>query len=120
MSNTFTLSFTLWEVALLIIAIAFVFGTVHLIKALKSLAETFTTVNRLMEDNRSGVKNIVANASDMTDEAEGLVKETRKTVDSLQNEVVGPAVELMSYGVKLLTVLGHGKTRAKKKTQKKQ
>ena len=54
----------------------------------------------------------------MTDRKGGLVKETRKTVDTLQSEVVSPAVDLMSYGVKLLTVLGHRKPKAKKKTQK--
>lgn len=50
-----TLSFSIWELAVLIIAIAFVFGTVYLIKVFKNLGSTLETTAKLMDENRAQI-----------------------------------------------------------------
>ncbi|PKM53041.1 MAG: hypothetical protein CVV00_14300 [Firmicutes bacterium HGW-Firmicutes-5] len=61
-----TLNFSLWELALLLVGVAFVVGTVYLVKLFKSLAATFDTTTKLMEDNRLALRSIMENADDIT------------------------------------------------------
>ena len=47
-----TLSFSIWELAVLIIVFYFVFGTVYLIKVFIILGSTLETTAKLMDVNR--------------------------------------------------------------------
>ncbi|MGL4284517.1 DUF948 domain-containing protein [Eubacterium aggregans] len=115
MSNTITLSFTLWEVALLIIAIAVVIGTVYLVKVFKSLALAMDTANKMMEENRSNVKIIVDKTTDMTETTESILEDVHGTVDSLTNEIITPVVDIVGKGVKVMSGISKVTWKSKKK-----
>ncbi|MEG0810995.1 MAG: DUF948 domain-containing protein, partial [Eubacterium sp.] len=88
MDNMITLSFSVWELAILIVAIAFVFGTVYLIKVFKNLADTLHTTNKLMEDNRESIKSIVGDAEEMAERANDMTVEIQDTVNSMKKDVI--------------------------------
>lgn len=114
MNNMISLSFSVWELAVLIVAIAFVFGTVYLIKVLKNLAETLGNTNKLMEENREAINNIVNDAEEMTSRANTMTMEVQGTIDNMKNEIIDPLVQALSKIVKVAGVLKKREKKIKK------
>ncbi|MBP8742772.1 MAG: DUF948 domain-containing protein, partial [Acidaminococcaceae bacterium] len=79
-----TLNFSLWELALLLVGVAFVVGTVYLVKLFKSLAATFDTTTKLMEDNRLALRSIMENADDITKSTAHIVDKSSLMVDEVE------------------------------------
>ncbi len=121
MTNTVTLSFTLWEVALLIIAIAVVYGTVQLVKVFKNLAATLDSTNKMMEENRAQIKVITENAESLTTEADAMVKIAHETVDTVMDDMVTPILGMAGRAIKLISTInkvGGAKKQKEKKAAK--
>ena len=55
-----------WELALMIIAIAVIFGTVALVRLLKSVSATVETAENMMKENRKQIDAIVENIDGIT------------------------------------------------------
>lgn len=118
-----TLSFSMWELAVLIIAIAIVFGTVQLVKVLKNLTETLANANKIMDENRSQFKNIVDNTSDITANSSDVIKDVKDTVDTVNADIVAPVMDGTKKVVSIINSVGKVNTRVAKrkdKSQKKQ
>ena len=95
-----TLNFSLWELALLLVGVAFVVGTVYLVKLFKSLAATFDTTTKLMEDNRLALRSIMENADDITkstahivDKSSMMVDEVEVALNTIKKDVIDPVVK---------------------------
>ena len=98
-----TLNFSLWELALLLVGVAFVVGTVYLVKLFKSLAATFETTTKLMEDNRLALRSIMENADDITkstahivDKSSLMVDEVEVALNTIKQDVIDPVVKAAS------------------------
>lgn len=98
-----TLNFSLWELALLLVGIAFVVGTVYLVKLFKSLAATFDATTQLMEDNRLALRSIMENTDDITKSTAYVVAKTGSMVDevevainTIKQDVIDPVVKAAS------------------------
>lgn len=120
-----TVSFSIWELAVLIIAIAFVFGTVYLIKVLK-LGATLETTAKLMDENRAQIHNIMdnvdsitQNADDMTNKANDMLGGVEDSVNHLKSDVVDPLVGAFAKIAKVMQVISKGEARAANKKEKK-
>lgn len=72
-----------WELALIIIAIAVIYGTVHLVRVFKNLVETLKRVNHLLADNEEQVTHIVTNVDSVMEDA-------KTSVDTVKNDVIEP------------------------------
>ncbi|MGL4607720.1 MAG: DUF948 domain-containing protein [Eubacteriaceae bacterium] len=103
-----TLNFSLWEIAVLMVGIAFVVGTVYLVKLLKSLAGTFDETTKLMEDNRLALKSIMENADEITkssanivDKASQMVDEVEDSINTVKGQVIMPLVDSLSTVAKV-------------------
>lgn len=121
-----TLSFSIWELAVLIIAIAFVFGTVYLIKVFKNLGETLSTTAKMMDENRAQLHNIMENvdditqnAGDMTDKANNMLGGVEDSVTHLKSDVVDPLVGAFSKIAKVMSVVSKSEARAANRKEKK-
>lgn len=106
-----TLNFSLWELAILMIGIAFVVGTVYLVKFLKSLAGTFNETTRLMEDNREALRRIIENTDDITkssanvaEKASQMVDEVEDSINTIKNQVINPVVKSVASAAKILSL----------------
>lgn len=104
-----TLNFSLWEVAVLLIAIAFVVGTIYLVKLFKSLATTVDLTTKLMEDNRLALRSIMENTDDITKSSANVVEKTSVMVDeveqsfsAIKQEVIDPVVKSLAMVAKIL------------------
>lgn len=98
-----TLNFSLWELAVLLVGIAVVVGTVYLVKLFKSLAATFDATTQLMEDNRLALRNIMENADDITkstahvvEKTSGMVDEVEMALSTIKNDVIDPIIKATS------------------------
>ncbi len=98
-----SLSFSIWELALLIIAIAFVVGTVYLVKTLKNLAETLSSSAKLIEENRVRIYNILEdveeitqNSGELTGKANEMVTGMEASVHTLIDDVINPITGALS------------------------
>ncbi|WP_303867034.1 DUF948 domain-containing protein [Acetobacterium wieringae] len=98
-----TLNFSLWELALLLVGVAFVFGTVYLIKLFKSLAATFDTTTKLLEENRLALHSIIENTDDITkstaqivDKSNLMVDEVEMAFNTIKQDVIEPVVKAAS------------------------
>ena len=121
-----TVSFSIWELAVLIIAIAFVFGTVYLIKVFKNLGATLETTAKLMDENRAQIHNIMdnvdsitQNADDMTNKANDMLGGVEDSVTHLKTDVVDPLVGAFSKIAKVMQVDSKGDARAANRKEKK-
>ena len=121
-----TVSFSIWELAVLIIAIAFVFGTVYLIKVFKNLGATLETTAKLMDENRAQIHNIMdnvdsitQNADDMTHKANDMLGGVEDSVNHLKSDVVDPLVGAFAKIAKVMQVISKGEARAANKKEKK-
>ncbi len=100
-----TLNFSLWELSLILIGIAFVVGTVYLVKLFKSLAATFDTTTKLMEDNRLALRSIMENADDITKSTAHIVNQSSKMVDEVEVALNTIKQDVIDPVVKVATVL---------------
>ena len=98
-----TLNFSLWEFAILLVAIAFVVANIYLVKLFKSLSATFDTTTKLMEDNRLALRSIMENADDITkssahvvETASEMVDEVEASVNMIKQDVIDPVVKAAS------------------------
>jgi|LGVE01.1.fsa_nt_gb uncharacterized protein YoxC len=104
-----TLSFSLWEVAVLIVAIAVIIGTVYLVKLFKSIANTLELTTKLMEDNRSSLANILNNTEEITkstanitDKTNKMVNEVEQSIDMVKKDFIQPLIKNMASISKLI------------------
>ena len=104
-----TLNFSLWEVAILLIGIGFIVATIYLVKLFKSLALTFDTTTKLMEDNRLALRSIMENTDEITkssakvaDKASIMVNEVEQSINTIKQDVIDPVVKSMAIVAKFL------------------
>jgi|GEM_PF-735850 len=97
-----TLSFSLWELAVFLIAIAIIVGTVQLVKVFKNLSATLENTNKILDDNRAQIKSIIGNADEMTEEGKSLLKDAHGTVNHISEDVVNPLVTVVSNLVNII------------------
>jgi len=104
-----TLNFSLWEVAVLLIGIGFIVATIYLVKLFKSLALTFDTTTKLMEDNRLALRSIMENTDEITkssanvaDKASIMVNEVEQSINTIKQDVIDPVVKSMAIVAKFL------------------
>lgn len=104
-----TLNFNLWEVAILLVGIAVIIGTVYLVKLFKSLALTLDTTTKIMEDNRLVIQSIMANTEEITkssasvaDKASMMVDEVEQSISTVKQDVIDPVVESLAIVVRFL------------------
>ncbi|MGD9474584.1 MAG: DUF948 domain-containing protein [Eubacteriaceae bacterium] len=116
-----TLNFSMWELAVLLIGIAFVVGVVYLVKLLKNLAQTFDSMNRLLEENRMALHSIISNADSITkssaevlDKANDMVDEVEGAINVIKSDVIDPAVKIAGMLKKVSSVLQSSKFSKKK------
>ena len=95
-----TLNFSMWELAILLIGIAFVIGVIYLVKLFKNIGETLSATTKMMEENRVVLHNILNNAENITkssseviDKANGMVDEVENAVDLVKRDVIDPVVK---------------------------
>ncbi|MDO4287936.1 MAG: DUF948 domain-containing protein [Eubacterium sp.] len=105
-------TFSVWELALLIIAIAFVVGTAYFVKMLKNLAETLNTSAKLIDENRvqlhnilNDVEEIAKNSGELTGKANQMVEEVETSVTALVTDVINPLVGSLSKVAKVAGVV---------------
>lgn len=99
-----------WELALIIIAIAVIYGTVHLVKVFKNLVETLKKVNHLLADNEEQVTHIVTNV-------DAVMEDARTSVDTVKNDVIAPLSANVS---KFVSVLGRLNASGERKASKRE
>ncbi len=99
-------SFQLWELALLIVAIAFVVAIVYLVKVLKSLAKTSDDIDTLLQYNRKNIDQIVDNANDISDSTKNVMNEAETTVNRVSTELVEPVLDSTGKVINLVTTVG--------------
>lgn len=110
------LSFTLWELALFIIAVAFIIGTVYAVKAFSAMANSLKNVNRLLEINTDKITDIVNNVDTITQHAESITDDTQESVTQLKNEVIDPLVDTFGKLAKIMQFIAKAeKVRNRKK-----
>ena len=99
-------SFQLWELALLIVAIAFVFAVVYLVKLLKSISKTSDDIDTLLQYNRKNIDKIVDNTNDITDSTKNVMNETETAVNRVSNELVNPILDSTGKVIGLVSTVG--------------
>lgn len=116
-----TLNFSLWELAVLLVGIAFVVGTVYLVKLFKSLAATFDATTQLMEDNRLALRNIMENTDDITkstahvvEKTSGMVDEVEVALNTIKTDVIDPVMKAVSVLKKWSDVFQSSRVKNKK------
>lgn len=104
------LSITWWELALLIIAIAFVVGIYYLVRFLKGFIATLNNVNVLLTENKRSLDNIITNldaitndSSKMSNKADNIAGEIENTVNTVKADVVNPLVQALAVLVKVMS-----------------
>jgi uncharacterized protein YoxC len=100
-----------WELALIIIAIAVIYGTVHLVRVFKNLAETLKKVNHLLADNEAQVTHIVTNVDSVMEDA-------KTSVDTVKKDVIEPLSANVGKFVSVLGRLNAGGERKARKREK--
>jgi len=100
---SFDISF--WELALIIVAIAFVFGTVHLIHVLKNLAELLKDTSKITEDNRTAIKNTMDNIQNLSKEATTATAHVNHIADEVDTAVNTVKTDVLEPLAKILTRL---------------
>lgn len=87
-----TITITFWEIALLIIAIAFIFLTVALVRVFNNLKrvlikseESLTKVNALIDDNKGDLTKVIGNSKDITKSVTGITKDVEAVTKSLSS-----------------------------------
>lgn len=118
-----TITIQAWEVALLIMAIALVVGTVYLVKVLKELAETVKTVDRLIDENRmqihgilNEVESIGKNTNGITNSANNLTSDIEETVNGVKSSVLGTVAGVASTATGILS--GGSRTKQSREIRK--
>ncbi|MBC3797194.1 DUF948 domain-containing protein [Acetobacterium paludosum] len=113
-----TLNFSLWELAILLVGIAFIIGTIYLVKLFKSIAMTFDITTKLMEDNRLVLQRIMENTDDITkssahvvETASDMVDEVGDALNTIKQDIIDPVVKAASV---LKKGLGIFQTKSKK------
>lgn len=106
------LSMTWWELALIIIALAIVVGTYFLVKFLKNLIQTLTSVNTFVTENKRNFDNIVENidiitrdTSKLTDKADIITGELESTVSSVNQDVMVPLIQTLATLAKMFQTM---------------
>lgn len=106
------LSFSIWELALLIIAIAFVVGTVYFVGMLKNLTETLKNSAKLIDENRAQLHNILndveeiaKNSGELTGKANQMAAGVENSVNALVSDVIDPLVGGLSKVAKVAGVV---------------
>lgn len=122
--------FHIWEIGVLIAAVALVVLSVYLVKVLKKLAVTVDDVNLLLQKNNQSIDNIiknadtaVSNAAGITQVAEKNVRRVGTAVDSLvaarpgktTASTLNKVVAYGKYGVAALAVLSQIRRERKRK-----
>ncbi|KNZ41343.1 hypothetical protein AKG39_12005 [Acetobacterium bakii] len=107
-----TLDFSLWELGIFLVGIAFIIGSVYLVKLFKSLSLTLDTTTKLMEDNRLVLRSIMSNADEITkssanvvDKASLMVNEVEQSVSTIKQDVIDPLVSTITILANLLSRL---------------
>jgi len=107
-----TLDFSLWELGILLVGIAFIIATVYLVKLFKSLALTMDTTTKLMEDNRLVLQSILSNADEITkssaqvaDKASIMVDGVEQSVSTIKQDLIDPLVSSVTILAKFLSAL---------------
>lgn len=111
-------SISWWELALIVIAIAIVVGTIYLVRFLKSLVSTLNNVNGFLTENKRSLDNIIENVdeitkdtSKITDKADNVADELNSTVTVVKTDVLEPLIQALATFVKVFT------TSAKRKSK---
>lgn len=104
-----TLNFSLWEVAVLLVGIAFIVATIYLVKLFKSLTLTFDTTTKLMEDNRLALRSIMENTGEITkssanvaDKASIMMNEVEQSINTIQQDIIDPVIKSMAIVARFL------------------
>ena len=95
-----TLNFSMWELAILLVGIAFVIGVIYLVKLFKNIGEALSATTKLMEENRMVLHNILNNAemitkssSEVIEKANGMVDEVEGAIGVIKKDVIDPVVK---------------------------
>ncbi len=95
-----TLNFSMWELAILLVGIAFVVGVIYLVKLFKNIGEALSATTKLMEENRIVLHNILNNAetitkssSEVIEKANGMVDEVEGAITVIKKDVIDPVVK---------------------------
>ncbi len=103
-------SITWWELALIVIAIAFIVAVFYAVRTLKSLIITLNNVNSLISENKRSIDNIFENvdgitkdANKISDKADNMAGELNNTVTAVKADVVNPLIQALATLVKLLS-----------------
>lgn len=115
-----TLNFSLWELAILIVGLAFVVGAVYLVKTLKSVARTFDATTALLEENRQALHSIIENADEITksstqimSRANEVTDEVVVVLDSFKQDVIDPLTKAASMFTKGFRLFQSNKKKVK-------
>ncbi|MGI6108618.1 MAG: DUF948 domain-containing protein [Eubacteriaceae bacterium] len=107
-----TFSMSWWELALMIIAIAIVFGTVALVKLLKSVNATVNTAEDMLKENRRQLDSIIENVDGITNQANDITAKANVMTDNLEQtmlhveeDVINPMIAVLSKVSKILGIL---------------
>ena len=107
-----TFSMSWWELALMTIAIAVIFGTVALVRLLKSVSATVETAENMMKENRKQIDAIVENidgitnnTNDITAKANVMTDNLEQTMRHMEEDVLNPAIAVMSKISKIHGIL---------------
>ena len=90
----------MWELAILLVGIAFVIGVIYLVKLFKNIGEALSATTKLMEENRMVLHNILNNAemitkssSEVIEKANGMVDEVEGAIGVIKKDVIDPVVK---------------------------
>jgi len=114
---SFNISF--WELALIIVAIAFVFGTVHLIHVFKNLAELLKNTSKITEDNRTAIKNTMDNVQNLSKEATTATAHVNHIADEVDTAVKTVKTDILEPATKIMARLSSFKRVMKKRSKAK-
>ncbi len=106
------ISMSWWELALMIVAVAIIFGTVYLNRLLRKLTETISDADRMISENRKEIDGIITNvdkittgASEITEKANVMTTDVQESVVQVKTEVIEPVVTTLKKFSKILGVL---------------
>lgn len=117
-----TVSFSVWELAVLIIAIAFVIGTIYLVKVFKNLSATLDSSAKMIDESRLPISRILENmdgisenTSEMTGRVNGMVGDAEDSMTKVKSEIVDPLISVFAKIAKVMKAVS--RSEKKKKTK---
>ena len=76
-----------WELAVILAGVSFAALCIYLITVLKKLSQTILKVNGILDDNTSGVNDIISNVGTISSDVGSVTARTKQAVETISGKV---------------------------------